>query len=110
VKRQALRDFEVDGAKVRAGDHVVVLIAGGNHDPARFEEASAIRPDRARFSLAFGQGAHSCLGAPLARQELTSAVSALATLPGLQSREGRRLGRARATRGYEYLPLSITRA
>jgi cytochrome P450 len=107
VKRQILSDIEIDGTAIKAGDHVVILVAGGNRDPGRFSEPASIRPDRPRFSLAFGYGAHSCLGAPLARQEITSAVGALAALPGLESREGRRFGRSRATRGYVNFPVSI---
>ena len=110
VKRVALHVIEVGGTMVKAGDHVVVLIAGCNRDPQRFEDPASICPHRPRWSLAFGLGAHSCLGAPLARQELCTAVAALAELPGLEERPGRRFARSRATRGYECLPVAIASA
>lgn len=56
---------------VRAGELVLLEIGAGNHDPAVFPD-----PDRADVyrsganHLAFGHGAHYCLGAPLARVEL----------------------------------------
>ena len=71
MHRTATRDVEVHGERIRAGDSVVLLIGAANHDPREFgptAEAFDIRrrPDR---HLAFGYGAHFCLGAALARLE-----------------------------------------
>ncbi|MEU2431621.1 cytochrome P450 [Streptomyces sp. NPDC007861] len=70
---------------VPAGEAVLVGLAGGDRDPARFPE-----PDRfdirreARGHLAFGHGVHHCLGAPLARLEGATAVrTLLERCPGL---------------------------
>jgi cytochrome P450 len=76
--RVAREDVVIDGARVRAGEFAVLLLGAANRDPARFSE-----PDRLDLGrrdnrhLAFGQGLHFCLGAPLARLEAQLAISAL---------------------------------
>jgi len=49
----------------------MVLTGAANRDPRRFEQADEFQPDRpnARQHIAFGHGAHTCPGAPLARAE-----------------------------------------
>ena len=87
VDRYATRDVTLGGAPVRAGDLVVVSIAGANRDPAVFDEPDRFDPERpnARLHLAFAQGPHFCLGARLARTEATIAVGRLfERLPGLR--------------------------
>lgn len=62
----------------RAGEWVFLAISSANRDPAQFPD-----PDRLDLSrdtsghLAFGQRAHYCLGAPLARLEAEVALAAL---------------------------------
>lgn len=68
--RIATRDVELAGETVSAGDHVVAWIGSANRDERRFERADTFLPDRSpNQHLAFGQGTHYCLGAPLARLE-----------------------------------------
>jgi cytochrome P450 len=68
--RFALADAEVGGVAVPAGSVCLLLIGSANRDPDAHE-----RPDRLDVGrepsrhLAFGQGVHFCLGAPLARLE-----------------------------------------
>ena len=54
-----------------SGRTVMVVNAGANRDPRRFEKPDDFDPARknARQHLAFGRGIHSCPGAPLARAE-----------------------------------------
>jgi cytochrome P450 len=70
ASRLAQADLTLPGAAVRAGDSVILHLAGANRDPAMFEDAAMF--DVARTNnrhLAFGRGPHFCLGAPLARVE-----------------------------------------
>lgn len=71
-RRTAVRDFELHGKTVRAGDKVALWFASGNRDGQAFErpfEVNLLRnPNR---HLSFGQGGpHVCLGMWLARLEL----------------------------------------
>ncbi|MER5464737.1 cytochrome P450 [Streptomyces sp. NPDC002668] len=63
---------------IPAGEAVLVGIAAGDHDPARYPSPDRfdIRRDT-RGHLAFGHGIHYCLGAPLARMEGRIAVRTL---------------------------------
>ena len=71
-RRTALRDFELHGKSVKAGDKVVYWFASGNRDEAAFDDP--FRVDLARSPnkhLSFGQGGpHVCLGMWLARLEV----------------------------------------
>jgi cytochrome P450 len=58
-----------------AGAHVVAHIGAANRDPARWPDPDRFDIHRASLpSLAFGGGAHFCIGAQLAKRELASAV------------------------------------
>jgi len=63
---------------IGAGQYVVAWIASANHDPEQFADPD--RFDIARSPnrhIAFGQGVHFCLGAPLARLEARIALTAM---------------------------------
>ncbi len=82
--RWAHEDVELSGVTIRAGDRVLVRLGAANRDPARFDEPDLFRPGREAGHLAFGRGAHHCLGAALARLEVGAALRELAgRLPGL---------------------------
>ena len=71
--RFAQRDTEVGGTRIEAGAVVAVIFGAANRDPAKFSEPE--RFDVAREPndhLAFGDGIHFCIGAPLARLEARS--------------------------------------
>lgn len=76
--RVAQRDVELQGQLIPAGSLVLVMIGAANRDPGHF-------PDPHRFDvtrdpnphLAFGNGIHFCLGAPLARLEARIALTEL---------------------------------
>jgi cytochrome P450 len=78
--RFALEDVELCGTPIREGEAVMALLGAANRDPEVFSDPDRLDLDRgpARH-LAFGLGAHFCLGAPLARLEGAVALSALAT-------------------------------
>jgi cytochrome P450 len=68
VRRTALRDVELRGRTIRAGDKVILWYASGNRDERVFQKADRLditRPN-ARRHLAFGHGIHRCVGARLA--------------------------------------------
>ena len=70
VSRLALSDLTLSGASIRAGDSVILHLAGANRDPATFEDAATFDITRKNNRhLAFGRARHFCLGAPLARVE-----------------------------------------
>ncbi|MFI1195133.1 cytochrome P450 [Micromonospora sp. NPDC020750] len=76
--RVCVRDREVGGQAVRRGDVLVLFIAAANRDPAVFPDPDAVRLNRRRgLHLAFGRGAHACLGAGLATLQLREVLRAL---------------------------------
>ena len=75
--RLAVDDTSINGIELRAGTMVEPLIAAANRDPAVFTEPDLLDPDRPGHRiLSFGQGIHSCLGAALARLELSEVIRA----------------------------------
>jgi cytochrome P450 len=77
--RVAANDVELCGVKIPKGTTINVRYAAANRDPAQFENPDELDLERknAATHLAFGTGAHHCLGAPLARRELHWGFSAL---------------------------------
>ncbi|MGY1710782.1 cytochrome P450 [Geodermatophilus sp. SYSU D00758] len=77
-RRTATRDTELGGARVRAGDKVVVSFTSANRDEAVFADPDAFDVRRApNPQLAFGHGPHFCLGAQLARAQMRALFAAL---------------------------------
>lgn len=73
--RTATEDQTVGGVDIAAGDSVVVVVAAANRDPTVFDEPDRFRLDRTGPTpVAFGYGAHYCLGSALAQLELTVAL------------------------------------
>jgi cytochrome P450 len=82
--RTANEDVELGGARIRKGDRVQIAYISANHDERRFAEPLRFDIHRTTPHLAFGQGIHFCIGAPLARLEGRIAVEVLTRrLPGL---------------------------
>jgi len=86
LRRTALRDVELRGRSVRAGDSLVLLYLSANRDEEVFEDPQAFRVDRRpNDHLTFGLGTHFCLGANLARMEMRVAIGrTLERLPDLE--------------------------
>jgi cytochrome P450 len=78
--RRVLGDMEFGGRKFHAGDVVVIMHGAANRDPARFPDPDTWLPGRdSSGHLAFGQGVHFCVGAPLARLEGPIAIETIVT-------------------------------
>lgn len=110
--RVALEDLELEGRHVRRGQTCGLVLGAANRDPERFSEPDRLdlsRPDNQH--LAFGHGAHFCLGAQLARLEGQVAIERLFTrYPGLDA-EPRPADYKRSVvlRGLRSLPLRLGR-
>lgn len=77
--RWAKMPFEFFGREIRQGDRMLLMQHAANHDPAAFDNPDGF--DIARWPnrhAGFGQGVHTCLGAPLARLEVQEALTWLA--------------------------------
>ncbi|WP_431042221.1 cytochrome P450 [Streptomyces sp. P1-3] len=84
--RVATEDVEIGGKVIRAGEGLLALSNAGNHDPEVYPEPEKFDIDRpARSHLAFGHGAHQCIGQSLARLELEIVYTTLfSRIPGLK--------------------------
>lgn len=84
--RWVTEDIEFYGQSVPKGSVMHLCVGAANRDPERWErpeEYDITRPTRS--TLAFGQGAHTCLGMHVARAEMTVGINALLDrLPGLR--------------------------
>ena len=80
VSRVATEPIGLDGAVIRPGPSVKLVLASANHDPAWFQEPDRFdikRQGDAR-GLFFGKGIHYCMGNALARVEARTAFDAIA--------------------------------
>ncbi len=79
LPRLVTRDTELGGYPIKAGEFVMLRYGAANRDERQFEDPDTVNVHRkkAGMQLAFGSGIHHCIGAPLARQELTLGFPAL---------------------------------
>ena len=69
--RSATEDTEIGGRKIAKGDWLFLSYPSGNRDEAVFDEPDLFKPERSpNRHLAFGYGAHLCLGQHLAKMEM----------------------------------------
>lgn len=70
--RLATRDTKIGDYPVPAGTRILLALSAGNRDSGRWPEPEdfELGRDRIKEHLAFGRGAHTCSGAPLARVEM----------------------------------------
>ncbi len=79
--RNAAHDVDIYGETIPAGDVVLLAYGAANHDPRAFEHPERCILDRhPNRHVAFGHGRHLCLGANLARLELTIMIERFAEL------------------------------
>ncbi|MDS0135289.1 MULTISPECIES: cytochrome P450 [unclassified Amycolatopsis] len=86
MQRYLTEDFEVGGTVLPAGTTAMCSMAAANRDESAFENAAELDLTRSpNPHLAFGAGAHACLGQPLARTELQVVLEVLLRkLPNLE--------------------------
>jgi cytochrome P450 len=78
ARRIAMEELEIGGQKVRKDQEVFLLLGAANRDPEQFPDPDRLDITRAdNGHLAFGDGVHYCLGAPLVRAEAQVAFAAL---------------------------------
>lgn len=101
TSRIAATNLRIREKEITAGQEVLFCLGASNHDPNQFADPDTLDLDRQENRhLAFGQGIHFCLGAPLARIEAEIAFgSLLANFPNLRL----------ATETIEYFPSQVFR-
>ncbi|GCE15370.1 cytochrome P450 family protein [Tengunoibacter tsumagoiensis] len=112
TERYAREDVTIAGTTIPRGEMVLAVVGSANRDPNYFDNPDTI--DIARTNnrhLAFGQGIHYCLGAPLARLEGQIAIpTLLQRLPNLhlaRKPEDLRWRGGMILRGLEALPVTF---
>ncbi|MFK0290658.1 cytochrome P450 [Streptomyces sp. NPDC090442] len=85
ISRIAPDDLTIGGTRIEKDRMVHLMVGVANHDPAHFVDPEVFDVRRKASHLSFSGGIHYCLGAPLARLEASTLLSALLRrLPGLQ--------------------------
>lgn len=90
LPRYAIRDFELRGKTIRKGQMLMLSFAGANRDPRVWDEPDAFDIERdCRELTVFGNGPHYCLGANLARGEMSAMTDAILDIlpPGSSVRD-----------------------
>ncbi|MED4732204.1 cytochrome P450 [Aneurinibacillus migulanus] len=78
VNRICVHDTELSGQTIKANQPVLLWLGSANRDENKFKQPDQFMMDRSpNPHLAFGNGPHFCLGAPLARLEAIIAMSLL---------------------------------
>ncbi len=111
-QRFAREDVAIRDITISQGDVVVAVIGSANHDEAQFSHPETFDITREpNKHLAFGQGLHFCVGAPLARMEGQIALITLfRRFPNLrlaQAPESLRWRKSLIVRGLEELPVVL---
>jgi len=76
--RIAYEDLDLCGHPIKRGTEIGLLLAAANRDPAKFATPNTFRPSRTdQAHTSFGAGVHFCIGAPLARLEMKTALPIL---------------------------------
>ena len=79
LPRKVTEDTLLGGVSIPAGSFVMLRYGAANMDEKQFPNPDQVDLERkkAGMQMAFGSGVHFCIGAPLARQELTLGFPAL---------------------------------
>ena len=109
IVRLCTEDVEVGGVEIKAGEMVTLILGSADTDEAFFEAAGEVRLDREpNKHIAFGGGAHRCLGSHLARMELRVALQEIHRhVPVYRLKDGETPIYTPAIREVRYLPLTL---
>lgn len=109
MMRVLLDDLTIGGVTMRRGDYVTLWIRSGNRDEEVFEAPEEMRAGRRpNAHLSFGQGAHYCIAAMLARIEVGAIVRALADVVGDAELRGEPVQlESNFFRGYRSVPITL---
>lgn len=107
-ERTATVDTELGGVKIEKGQKIAALIGSANRDSVVFERADEMDLTRdPNPHIGFGAGIHFCLGAPLARLEMSVSLPALwEKYPNMQLAGNPMRRPTFVLRGYESVSIS----
>lgn len=106
----AFRSGTGETIQLKRGQEVALMYASGNRDPRRFERADELWLERTdNPHLTFGLGTHYCIGAPLARLEMSLALHALLRrFPQFKlETDDLQYGKGFVIRGLKTLPITV---
>jgi cytochrome P450 len=109
--RVTTRDVDLHGTTIPAGKRVALIFGAANRDERRWEDPDSFEITRpAKRNLAFGEGIHHCLGAPLARLEGRIVLEELVrVMPEFSLHGPGERTSTYTTRGFESLPVVVAR-
>ena len=93
-RRLAAKASAVNGVEIPAGANLLLMLHSANRDERAFPVPDAIifKRDNLKDQLAFGYGIHYCVGAPLARLEMSILLETLTReLPGMRLAGGQQI-------------------
>jgi cytochrome P450 len=107
--RSTTRDVELHGQVIPEGSEVLMMYGSANCDGRAFDHADRVELDGPRpRHLAFGEGIHFCLGAPLARLEARVALEEfLRRFPEYRVTDGVEPYHTAVLRGLVHLPVEL---
>ena len=102
-ERTATEDTEIGGVKIFQGQKIAALLGSAGRDELVFDRADELDLTRdPNPHIGFGAGIHFCIGAPLARMEMTTSLPALIErFPKLALTSEPKRRQAFVLRGYE---------
>ncbi len=110
MAREVVKETTIDGCHFKQGEMVMLPFGAANRDPAVFASPDSVAIDRAEnHHAAFGLGIHRCIGAHLARLEITVALEEwLRAIPDFELQAGATVTWSAGTvRGPRSLPLTL---
>jgi cytochrome P450 len=108
-ERTATTPTDINGVTIPTGAKIAALLGSANRDSLIFDNPEKINIERnPNNHISFGGGIHFCLGAPLARLELSTSLPALfERFPTIQMTEKPELRETFVLRGYSEIKVSI---